>query len=261
VDRFNIYDDEFSKVYDRFWKDFILEIGPQIKTIDHKYLETSIGNRKILDLFCGTGRLAKILCSEGYHVTGIDKSNSMLNLAKIKLNHEINNNQAKFIQGLAENFELDERFEIVVSTFDSINHLENLNQIKLCFSRVYQHLETKGIFLFDMNTEEVLKNWNFIDLDESDDKSIIYIMHGQYNVDETKAYTRVTGFIDENKDGFYKRFDEIMYNSVFKISDILTILSDIGFHQLVLYDEHLQHTIPLEIIPKDRVFILAIKSE
>ena len=42
----------------------------------------------ILDLACGTGRLALMLAREGFEVTGIDQSTGMLNLFRKKLREE-----------------------------------------------------------------------------------------------------------------------------------------------------------------------------
>ena len=52
-------------------------------------------------------------------------------------------------------------------------------------------------------------------------------MHGKYEPDEDKSYTRVIGFIDKAGDGNYSRFDEIMYNSLFDIAELLNILSEV----------------------------------
>lgn len=259
MENFNIYGDEFSKVYDRFWNDFIDEIGPKISKIHQKYCSTN-KNQKVLDLGCGTGRLIKILSNDGYKVTGIDKSVSMLKIANSKLKGEIKDKRVILLEENMEDFNLDNTYNLIVSTFDSINHLDELNQVNSCFSKVYTHLEDNGIFIFDINSEEVLKKWNFIDLDESEDKSMIYIMHGKYEGGESKAYTRVIGFIDENLDGNYKRFDEIMYNSLFKISDILQILEDVGFSETIMYSEDLEKTLEKDATHKERVFIVGIKK-
>ncbi|OLS28738.1 MAG: dTDP-3-amino-3,4,6-trideoxy-alpha-D-glucopyranose [Candidatus Heimdallarchaeota archaeon LC_2] len=261
MDEFNIYGNDFSKVYHRFWYDFIDKIGLKISNIHQIYNNSPINKMKVLDLFCGTGRLIKILSNQGYHVTGLDKSANMLEVARKNLETEIKENRITLIKDLAEEFNLNTNFELIVSTFDSINHLDNLELVRSCFSSVYQHLTESGVFIFDMNTKDELKKWNFIDLEESDDKSIIFIMHGKYVIGEDKAYTRVTGFIDDNHDGSYKRFDEIMYNSLFNVSDILKIISDVGFSECILYSEDLENIIEKEIVHKDRVFIVAIKNK
>ncbi len=259
MEKFNIYGDEFSKVYDRFWNDFIDKVGPKISKIYQKYSSTNAA-KNVLDLCCGTGQLIKILSKQGYQVTGIDRSASMLKIADTKLKEEINASRVTLLKDNMEDFNLNTTFDLIVSTFDSINHLEDLNQVNTCFRNVYNHLVNNGVFIFDINSEDVLKKWNFIDLEESEDKSAIYVMHGKYELGESKAYTRMIGFIDENLDGNYKRFDEIMYNSLFDISDILKILEDVGFKECILYSEDIEKILEKDGNHNERVFIVAIKK-
>ena len=75
---------------------------------------------KILDLCCGTGHLATILCENGYHVTGIDGSARMLQFARK------NAPSAKFILGDARTINLSPEYDAVFSIFDSLNHVMNL---------------------------------------------------------------------------------------------------------------------------------------
>lgn len=257
MEKFNLYGNEFSQVYDRFWNDFIEEIGPKIHNIFLKYSSSPVGNLKVLDLCCGTGRLSQILCNQGYHVLGLDQSSSMLELAKKKLQKEIKQGKARLVEGLAQQFDFKEHFDLVVSTFDSINHLANLQDLRSCFTNVFNNLREGGCFIFDLNTKDVLKNWNFVDLDESEDESIVYIMHGKYDQGEDKAYTRVIGFIDEQGDGNYRRFDELMFNSIFELADVVRILKEVGFTNCVIYDSALQSVIPENKVLKDRIFVVA----
>ncbi|MCE7736015.1 MAG: class I SAM-dependent methyltransferase [Candidatus Heimdallarchaeota archaeon] len=257
MEKFNLYGNEFSQIYDRFWSDFIDEIGPKISDIYLKYSTPNVENSRVLDLCCGTGRLSKILCDQGYKVVGLDQSSSMLELARMKLHKEINLGSAKFVEGLAQQFDFEENFDFVISTFDSINHLSNIEDVRSCFINVFNNLNEGGCFIFDLNTKYVLKNWNFVDLDESDDKSIVYIMHGKYDVGENKAYTRVMGFIDKLGDGCYKRFDELMFNSIFELEEIIQILKEVGFTNCAIYDSSLENLVASTKALKDRVFIVA----
>ena len=57
---------------------------------------------RILELCCGTGRLTLPIAKEGYDITGIDYTPSMLAQAKLKLRSRIRN---KFYRGRYQNFE------------------------------------------------------------------------------------------------------------------------------------------------------------
>ena len=53
---------------------------------------------------------------------------------------------------------------------DSLNYLETLNDVKMTFERVYQHLNKNGVFIFDVHTVHKMKTLfnNKSYIDESD---------------------------------------------------------------------------------------------
>ena len=53
-------------------------------------------------------------------------------------------------------FEIDERFDVIFSIYDSINFLENFTQWKKTFRQAAKHLRKDGLFFFDMYTSEML---------------------------------------------------------------------------------------------------------
>ncbi|NIN99288.1 MAG: methyltransferase domain-containing protein, partial [Anaerolineae bacterium] len=90
-----------------------------------------------LDVCCGTGQLAIYFLERGYKVVGIDLSENMLRYAQESAAQYIGRGQARFLQADAADFTLDERFGLVVSTFDSLNHLPDENALRSCFQSVY----------------------------------------------------------------------------------------------------------------------------
>ncbi len=69
-------------------------------------------SKKILDIGCGTGRHAIELAKRGYHVTGIDLSESQLNRAKEKAKNE--NINIDFIRADARNLNFHNEFDLVI---------------------------------------------------------------------------------------------------------------------------------------------------
>lgn len=267
MEGFNQYGDHFAKVYDEFWKDFVIDKAEDLfQLISDKLQPIQVHN--ILDLCCGTGRLLNKLSdiNTKHHdgklqLIGLDLSSSMLELAKLRLNaKDDERSKVKLIQGDATDFELDEPIQAVISTFDSINHLNGLEAVSSCFISVYRSLEKGGIFLFDMNTSKGLKSWNFVDLDEADDRSIIFITQGKYKGSGEKAFSRVIGFIRDDETQLYHRFDEVMFNNIFNISDITNLLERIGFNIIKFYSEDdLKKVYVGDPEKLDRIFILAKK--
>lgn len=107
----------------------------------------------LLDLCCGTGHLMQPLLKQGFKVTGLDGSETMLNYA-----HQ-NAPQGEFILGDARTFSLPEHFDGVVSSSASLNHILSIDELKAVFSNVYRVLKPNGLFMFDLNHAQQMEKW------------------------------------------------------------------------------------------------------
>jgi SAM-dependent methyltransferase len=105
--------------------------------------------RTVLELACGTGSILARLRGD-FEVTGLDRSPEMLALAAAKLPG------VRLVEADMTRFALDERFDVVLCVFDSINHLLDFAEWEAVFDRGRDHLVDGGIFVFDVNTEERL---------------------------------------------------------------------------------------------------------
>ncbi|WP_460219449.1 class I SAM-dependent methyltransferase [Psychroserpens sp. MEBiC05023] len=102
---------------------------------------------RILELCCGTGRLTIPIAKEGYDITGVDITPSMLEQATIKASEaELN---IKFIEADMRNLELSERFDLIFIPFNSIHHLYLNKDLFKTLNVVKKHLKDQGLFLFD----------------------------------------------------------------------------------------------------------------
>lgn len=218
----------FAKVYNKMWSGFALNVARKILDF-YKETEVYKNNRLMLDLCCGTGQLAHEFLKENFEVIGIDLSASMLNYAKEKAKEYIKKNKATFIQADASNFSLDVQVGLVVSTFDALNHLESKKALTGCFASVYNILVQNGYFIFDLNTRYGLRRWNSININDAGD--IFIINRGIYDEEKNRAVTRITGFVEEEKD-LFKRFDEVIYNYVYDLKEVENMLNDIGWREV-----------------------------
>ncbi len=145
---------------------------------------------------------------------------------------------------------------MVVSTFDSFNHLESKKALSGCFESVYNILVKNGYFIFDLNTRYGLKRWNSINISDSDD--ILIINRGIFDEEKNRAVTRITGFAEEKK-GLYKRFDEVMYNYVYNLKEIKNMLNDIGWREVYFANVNNLKNKIYEPEKEGRIFIIAKK--
>ena len=76
---------------------------------------------RILELCCGTGRLTIPIAKEGYNITGVDYTASMLNQAIAKANEE--QLSIDFVQGDIRALDLGKKFDFIFIPFNSIHSI------------------------------------------------------------------------------------------------------------------------------------------
>ncbi|MBE0698268.1 MAG: class I SAM-dependent methyltransferase, partial [Anaerolineaceae bacterium] len=203
-----------------------------------------------------TGQLALHFLDHGYQVTGLDLSEAMLEHARANNAVYVIAGQANFVQGDASNFFLPDRFGLVVSTYDALNHLPGFTALVNCFHSVYQVLEKGGMFIFDLNTLQGLRRWTGISV--SDTPEMMLITRSLFDEQQQKAYSYISGFIPA-RDGFYERFEETAYNCAFNLAAVRTALFETGFRTAYFAREQDLHS-PVDLPETEmRIFIIAEK--
>lgn len=102
---------------------------------------------RILELCCGTGRLTLPIAKEGYNITGVDFTSSMLDQAKRKAS-EIGID-VKFIEADIRALNLPDKYDLIFIPFNSIHHLYKNEDLLNAFNVVKNHLKEGGSFLLD----------------------------------------------------------------------------------------------------------------
>ncbi len=138
--------ERLSQVYDSGWGDFTRQY---LSLIDRLLSGRGIIQARVLDLACGTGALAIALARRGHSVHGIDISPEMIAIAESK---------ASGMSGVSFDLRdmrrlcIQDKFDLVTCTFDSLNYLLEMDDIKILFHRVCSVLRGAGLFVFDSNT-------------------------------------------------------------------------------------------------------------
>jgi SAM-dependent methyltransferase len=99
----------------------------------------------VLDLACGTGRLARALAGDGHRVTGLDLSAEMVARAR-RLDPE---GRIDWRVGDAAGFDLGRRFRLIVMTAHAFQHLIGAAVQAALFAGVVRHLVPDGSFAFE----------------------------------------------------------------------------------------------------------------
>jgi hypothetical protein len=143
---------------------------------------------------------------------------------------------------------------MVASTYDALNHLEDKAQLRSCFQSVFAVLDQDGVFVFDLNTQDGLRRWNSIRVDDFDE--VMVVSRGIYDGQGQRAYTQLSGFVLA-EDGLYERFEETVYNTVFDLDWVRETLLEIGW-QDVYFARGEDLVVPIEDPEREpRVFFVA----
>jgi 2-polyprenyl-3-methyl-5-hydroxy-6-metoxy-1,4-benzoquinol methylase len=138
----NSYTDRFASYYDLIYssKNYIKECD-----LIKKYGQY---DGRLLDIGAGTLNHSIILSKYFSKITATDFSSEMLNRGKSKLKSSGVENVTTHYGDLDNVIEIGE-FDTVISMFNVVNHIINLDELILFFNKVSSNLKNKGYFIFD----------------------------------------------------------------------------------------------------------------
>ena len=140
-------------------RDYYLEIYDFL----HEFLQDDIkfylsllhpGRDSVLELGCGTGRVLRPLLRAGLDVTGLDISESMLEIAGLKLTGQ----KCELVHADMRDYSLDRLFHAVIVPFNTFLYMYTVDDQRACLKCAFRHLEPGGFMVIDVfNPEYVVK--------------------------------------------------------------------------------------------------------
>lgn len=219
--------EKFAEVYDlvtpeEFYFDYYNFIKKILKSLN-------FNPQNILDVACGTGRLAKIFLDNDYDVKGLDISESMLEIARKR--------GLKVYQSNMVDFNVGQKYDLIISTYDSLNYVLQESSLKKCFNSIKKHLNQKGIFICDMNSDykinKVLPEYkvDYYDFSEANAELIWLNSHQKnYWIGEVILFKKA-------EDGKYDRFYEKYIERAYELKTIKKLLKEAEFEILETYSD------------------------
>ncbi len=245
------YGRAFAQAYDVFWNGFSTRFAPVI----HSFV-SEVGERKLLDLCCGTGQFARYFLEKGWAVTGLDLSRDMLRIADRRNDDFAAGGGWRSIRADAKDFRDIGAFPVVTSLFDALNHLDLESDLGSCFASTYDALCDSGIFIFDLNTKKGLKEWACFEVDDEDD--LLVVKRGDFSEESGKAWLHLSGFSRVGSGG-WERFKESFYNTWFRTERVVDLLKGAGFRSVELRKGDRSFAIVDEPEEEGRLFFVARK--
>ena len=209
--------DSFADIYDRHWGDFARRVVPTLDSLGLGDLSTG---DHVVDVCCGTGQLAAALTGRGLRVTGVDGSGDMIGVARR------NAPDATFLVADVREFALNTPAQMAVSTFDSLNHILELEGLEQAFRCVAGALEPGARFVFDLNTDKTFcANWHgtFVIDDDPD----LVIARSEYDPEDRLGSVNITMMTRDG--GLWRRRDLELTQRAYARDEVEMALHRAGF--------------------------------
>lgn len=209
----------FSKIYDKFME--FSDYGAWEDLINSLILKGEPGGKTLLDIGCGTGELLLRL-TKNYECHGMDLSEEMLKIAHKKLKHR----EVKLFLGDMVDFDTGYTYDIMVSLFDTVNHLVSYEELESHLMSVKKSLKDGGVYIFDVVDRDFMdtmfKGGTFADVR----KDITCIW--EHEIEDGLDYIDATYFV-KNSRGSWDRYQEGYSKKIFERRKLEGIATNVGF--------------------------------
>ncbi len=138
--------ERYAPYYDLFYREKKYE--GEVDYVDSLIKKYAVGETKtILDLGCGTGGHAVLLAQKGYHVTGVDRSDTMLAIASEKKSQK--GVSVELQKGDICTVDLHKRFDVAIAMFAVMGYQTANDVLESALVNAAKHLNPNGLLIFD----------------------------------------------------------------------------------------------------------------
>ncbi|MEA3407715.1 MAG: class I SAM-dependent methyltransferase [Chloroflexota bacterium] len=191
-----------------------------------------VDGKRMVDVACGTGTVGLGLAEDGWCVYGVDASRDMLAAARAKAQGK--RASVTWSRQDMRAFNLPQRVHLATCLYDSMNYMLTEDDLKACFTCVFDVLLPGGLFLFDMNTIKALcEVWNGKNyVVDSDD--LYVVLRSRYSRRQERSYVEVNCF--QRVGTFYRRVTEEHVEQGYPKEQINALLTEAGFAVEAAYE-------------------------
>lgn len=182
---------------------------------------------------------------------GVDNAEEMLEIAmekREKSGHDI----LYLLQDMRE-FELYGTVRAVVSVCDSVNYIDEEEDLTEVFRLVNNYLDPGGVFIFDFNTlykyREILGDRTIAENRED----CSFIWDNYYYEEERINEYELSIFIRE-KENLFRRYEETHFQRGYTLDEMIRMIKDSGLEFVTAYDAFTREA-PKE--DSERIYVIA----
>lgn len=176
-----------------------------------------------LDIGCGNGYFTRALYKAGYDVKGMDISPQMLSTAVELARGE--GARIEFLQGDITKLKLNFKPDFIVAVNDCINYVPQ-GKLASAFAGINKSLKKGGAFIFDISSEQKLRETVANNMFADDREDITYLWFNTLYDDRVEM--DITVFI-KLENGTYMRADERQTQYIHTESTVVALLEEAGF--------------------------------
>lgn len=227
-----------AKVYDAIMEE--VDYGAWADFIDEIIQLHNPGSQTILELASGTGTLALSLDELGYYqITGTDVSEEMIERArrKAKAQHSsVRFRQMDFLQ-----IDLDKTFDVVLSTFDSVNYLHRPEDLHRLFGEIKKVISPGSIFIFDFTTpRNSINAIQYLNNEEgyTRDEQYRFFRKSSYDPNQKIHYNEFRiEKLEANRESVNEQYFEEHEQKIYSLKEMLDIISETDYKVLAAYED------------------------
>ncbi|WP_312352676.1 class I SAM-dependent methyltransferase [Sphingobacterium siyangense] len=199
----------------------------EIKRLMSLIGEVSKGSN-VLDLCCGIGRHSLELARLGYNVTGVDITESYIDIARERALLE--NLEIEFQVANMKHYVKSESFDLVVNLCTSFGYLDTIEDDLNVLENVYKSLLPNGRFVLEILGKEVIAR-TFKEFEELDDNGVKVLCHSRIEDNWNKLICRREFLLGDE----IKSIE--VEHRLFSAKELTIYLSDLGFKNIRVFGD------------------------
>lgn len=248
----------FAEVYDRLMADMPYEEWTAFA--EEAWRRYGGGKlERVVDLGCGTGNISLPLAAQGYEVTGIDLSETMLAIAQNKtVAHPPLKGNVQWVCQDMRRWSVPDSVDAVVSFCDCLNYITEQKEVMQVLQATYDQLRPGGMFLFDVLSVRQFEEYANTQPFAYDEEDIAYIWFSDFDEGRKEIEHQLTLFVRQENGGLFERVDEAHVQRAYDITWLAQCLRDAGFNQVETFADF---TWEQPSADAQRIFFVAVKEE